>query len=63
MSNVDYEKLREDLINYFGTAMTSGIPMATADLIEVEKATDEELIRIARRNGINLNNYTEDMER
>ena len=63
MSNIDFERLRKDLINYYGTAMSSGIAMATADLIEVERASNEELIIIARRSGINLSNYTEDMER
>ncbi len=63
MSNIDYEALREDLINYFGTAMVTGIPMATADLIEVEQASNEELIKIAKRNGIDLQKYTNDWER
>ena len=63
MDNIDYEGLREDLINYFGTAMITGIPMATADLIEVEQANNDQLIKIAKRNGIDLQKYINDWER
>lgn len=55
--NIDFEKLRSDLINYFGTAMMSGFGMAVMDLTRVERATDEELIEIALECGFNLNNY------
>ena len=53
---LDIESLREDLINYYGTA-TSFYPIAYMDLIKVEKATDEELIQIAIKNNMDLNNY------
>ena len=53
---LDIESLREDLINYYGTA-TSFYPVAIMDVIKVEKATDEELIQIAIKNNIDLNNY------
>ena len=53
---LDIESLREDLINYYGTA-TSFYPVAYMDLIKVEKATDEELIQIAIKNNMDLNNY------
>lgn len=53
---IDIESLREDLINYYGTA-TSFYPIAYMDLIKVEKATDEELIQIAIKNNMDLNNY------
>ena len=53
---IDIESLREDLINYYGTA-TSFYPVAYMDLIKVEKATDEELIQIAIKNNMDLNNY------
>ena len=57
---VDVEKLREDLIDYFGSA--SPIPgynynavMGTVD--QVEQASDDEVIRIALVNHFNLHNY------
>ena len=55
--NIDFEKLRSDLINYFGTAMMSGFGIAVMDLTKVERATDEELIEIALECGFDLNNY------
>lgn len=56
MEKIDINKLREDLINYFGTAIGM-FPMAIMDLNEVYNATDEEVISIAMRNNFNLENY------
>ncbi len=53
---IDIEALRSDLIDYFGTATTYN-PMATADLISVENASPEELIRMAQSIGLDLSNY------
>ena len=39
--NIDIEKLRKDLIDYFGTAMASGFGMAVMDLTRVERSSDE----------------------
>ncbi len=55
--NIDIEKLRSDLIDYFGTAMASGFGMAVMDLSRVERASDEELINIALDCGFDLNDY------
>ena len=55
--NIDIDKLRNDLINYFGTAMASGYGMAVLDLSRVERASDEELVRIALECGFDLNDY------
>lgn len=54
--NIDLEKLREDLIDYFGTAMGS-FPIAVMNVTEVERASDNELIRIATQNGFDLSDY------
>lgn len=54
--DIDVERLRDDLIDYFGAA-TPFFPVATMDLIEVENASLEKLIEIAKRNGFNLNDY------
>ena len=35
---MDYEQLRQDLMDYYGTAMHSGFPMAVIDLSGVESA-------------------------
>lgn len=57
MIEFDIENLRNDLVNYFGTAMTNSFPMAVIDLNRVMSASSEELIKIAKANGFNLNNY------
>lgn len=53
---MDFERLREDLKDYFGTAMAYN-PMAVIELSEVENASNERLIQIALRNGFDLSNY------
>lgn len=54
--NIDYEKLRQDLMDYFGSAM--GIfPVAVMDVIRVENATCDELLEIANQNGFDLSKY------
>ena len=53
---MELEKLRKDLIDYFGTAMIYN-PMAMMDLEKVREASEEELIDIAMDNKFNLNKY------
>lgn len=53
---IDYEKLRKDLVDYFGTAFTLN-PMAMVDLLRVQNASDEELVDIALKNNFDLNRY------
>lgn len=53
---IDIEKLRSDLMDYFGTAM-GFFPVATMDLIKVQNASPEELINIALKNNFDLNKY------
>ena len=38
--NIDFEKLREDLKDYYGTAM-SFMPMAVVELSQVERASNQ----------------------
>lgn len=52
----DIERLREDLINYFGTAMFCN-PNAMMDLEKVRNASEEELIKIAQDNKFKLEKY------
>ena len=53
---IDYDRLREDLINELGPAKIYN-EMAEADLIYVESCSDEELESYAIRNGIDLKKY------
>ncbi len=54
---IDEDKLRYDLMNYFGTAMSSGFSMAVMDLSEVEIASLDRLMEIAKENGFSLEDY------
>ena len=53
---IDIERLRNDLINYFGCA-TSLNTYAFIDIIEIENASYEKLLEIAINNNFNLENY------
>jgi len=57
--NIDFDELRKDLMDYYGTAKEIN-PMAIMDLIDIEKATDSELIMKARLLGVDLSNYEDD---
>lgn len=53
---IDIDKLKDDLVNYFGSA-TPMYPVAFMDVINVENASPEELVQIAIQNGFDLNDY------
>ena len=54
---IDVEKLRQDMMDDYGPAMFNGFPMAVIDLSRIERASDWELIEIARDQGIDLDKY------
>lgn len=54
---MDYEKLRKDLIEYFGSAMYSGFPMAVIEVIDIEYASNKQLIKYANVAGFDLSKY------
>ena len=54
---IDIERLRNDLIDYFGTAMYSGFGMVVVDVVKVQRASDEEVISIAQECNFDLNKY------
>lgn len=56
-NEIDIERLRRDLIDYFGTAMYNGSPQAQILLSKVENASPNELISIAINNGFDINDY------
>ena len=53
----DFAKLRSDLMDYYGTAMVGGFPMAVIELGQVERASEAELLQIAQKNHYNLEKY------
>lgn len=56
--NVNIEKLRSDLYDYFGTAMVNVSSLAMTELEKIEKASLYELIVMAEKNGFDLEKYT-----
>ena len=56
---IDIEKLRQDLIDYFGSAMQF-YRIAVIDLSDVQNASDEEIVKIAIQNGFDLEKYKVD---
>lgn len=53
---IDFNKLRNALIDYFGSA-TPFFPIAQQDLIYIESCSNEELIKIAINNNIDLDEF------
>ena len=53
---MDYERLRNDLIDYFGTAIGFN-PAAIIELSMVESVSNDKLIDIAIKNGFDLSDY------
>lgn len=57
INEIDIERLRKDLIEYFTSAMFMVSPIALVDLTEVENASDEQVVKIALNNKFDLNKY------
>lgn len=60
--SLNSDDLRNDLMDYYGSAMASGMPMAVIELSKVSSASDDELEDLARRAGISLSNYEDEDE-
>ena len=52
----DFERLRSDLLDFFGTSMMFN-PMAMLNVVDVEKADNEKLLHLAQSNGFDLEEY------
>ncbi|MBR3161339.1 MAG: hypothetical protein IKF19_01250 [Bacilli bacterium] len=63
IDDINIEKLRKDLIDYYTSAMFIASPIAILDLTKVEKANDEEIVTIAINNKFDLNNYLKSRRR
>ena len=58
IDDIDIERLRSDLINYFeGAYFVGGFGAAIIDASEVERASDYQVVQIAINNGFDLNKY------
>ncbi len=58
---MDYDRLRRDVEDYYGTAMHGGHPVAVMDLAHVGMLSDEELVEEAEEIGLNLDNYLKEI--
>ena len=52
----DFERLRDDLMNYIGTA-TNIFDVAQADLVRIVTSNEGELLSIAQEFNIDLSDY------
>ena len=58
MEEIDINKLKQDLKNYYEVAyFTLGYGAALIDSFDLDNLSDEEIINKAIDNGINLENY------
>lgn len=54
---IDGDKLRKDLVDYYGTAMFNASPLAMFELEKVQRASGNELIELALESGFDLSKY------
>ena len=58
MNEIDYDRLRNDLINYFESAyFVAGFGAALVEREEIKRSSDEELVQIALRKGFKIEDY------
>lgn len=63
MSNINISKLKKDLMDYFGTAVFSGMPNAVIELSKISNASDSQIINLALNIGFDLSEYEEGKNR
>ena len=54
---IDIDRLREDLLDYYGTAMFNDFAMSAMNVQFIEMASDSDLIAIAQKEGVDLTKY------
>lgn len=55
--NIDVERLRNDMMDYYGTAIFNDFAMAAMNVEFIEMASDQDLIAIAQKEGVDLSKY------
>ena len=58
IDNINIDRLRRELIDYYTAAMFIVSPIAMVDLTRIENANGEEIIRLAIKNGFDIDDYT-----
>ncbi len=54
---IDINKLREYMEDYYGSAIFAGMPAAIIDVTKVQRASPEELVKIAQKEHIALSKF------
>ena len=57
---IDVDKLRSYLMDYYGTATFSGLPMAVMDLANVQSCSAQALVQIALKENVDLSRFAVD---
>ena len=57
MAAIDVDELRDYMKDYCGSAMMSDFPAAVLDVVDVERASGEELCRMAEQMGVDLRRF------
>ena len=57
INDYDINAIRDELKDYYGTAMVNSSPFAMVDLINLDNKSDYEIIIMALNMGIDLDNY------
>ena len=56
VNDIDFVSLRRDLLDYYGTAVSSS-PFAMSDVVNVETASDMELLNIVNNTSLDITDY------
>lgn len=54
---IDIDRLRSDLEDYYGTGAFSGMPAMMMEVFDVQKMSDEDVVRKAQQEGFDLFRY------
>ncbi len=57
VENYDIESLRKDLVGYMGAAVGNPSWVSITNITKAENIEPDDLLRMAKENNFNLNNY------
>ena len=56
--SIDFDRLREDLMDEYGAQMVSFTgAMGYSDMCDAQEASEDELLEMARREGLDIEKY------
>ncbi len=60
---IDVNRLKRDLMDYYGTAMYNGFPVSGINLGKIKNASLDILEKLAEDAGIDLEEYEDEIDR